>query len=272
MATTDSPMVVGVFRDRALVEHAVKELRHAGFRDDEIQVWRQDSSPGGFLESLLHTWSGHETKPGEIADSLEQLGVTNEEADYYLREVEAGRSIVAVRSYGHQQEAGDILHRAGAYDAHTSLTHDLYTVPLREEVLTPQTQSIEVGAVYIRKEVITEEKTITVTVQREEVVIEHRSLASQGSPTDNMPGPGTLYELAPGQTIRIPIREEQIFLEKRPIVTHELIVGKHTVQEMQRFTDTVRREVPFLERQGEVIVHSSGLEERSLQGESSADV
>jgi len=263
-------MVIGVFRDRTLVEHAVKELRHAGFRDDEILVWGQGSSPGGFLESLLHTWSGHETKVGGIAGSLEQLGVTNEEADYYQREVEAGRSIVAVRSYGHRQEASDILRRAGAYDAQTSLTHDLYTVPLREEVLTPQTQSIEVGAVYIRKEIITEEKTITVTVQREEVIIERRPLAPQGSPTDDLPGPGTLYELAPGQTIRIPIRQEQIFLEKRPIVTHELIVGKQTVQETQHFSDAVRREVPHIERQGEVVVHGGEFEERSPQGELSA--
>ncbi|HEY6409300.1 MAG TPA: YsnF/AvaK domain-containing protein [Ktedonobacteraceae bacterium] len=262
MATTERPIVIGIFRDSALVDHAVKELQHAGFRDDEIRVWGQGNSQGGFMESLLKKWSGQATEPGGIADSLETLGVTNEEADYYQREVEAGRSIVAVHSYGHQQEASDILHRAGAYDAQTSLTHDLHTVPMREEVLTPHTQFVEVGSVIIRKEVITEEKTITVSVQREEVVIERLSHSPQGTPGGEPLG--TLYELAPGQTIRIPIREEQVFLEKRPVVTHELIVGKHTVQETQRFSDTVRREVPRLERQGDVVVHGNGLEENSL--------
>jgi uncharacterized protein (TIGR02271 family) len=268
MARANSPLVIGVFRDRALVDHAVRELRHAGFRDDEMRVWGQGSSQGGFLDSLLNKWSGQETEPEGVADSLENLGVTHEKADYYQREVEAGRSIVAVRSYGRRQEASDILHRAGAYDAQTSLTHDLHTVPLREEVLTPHTRSVQVGAVYIHKEVITEERTITVTVQREEVVIERRPLARQGSPTDDPSGPGTLVELAAGQTIRIPIREEQVFLEKRPVVTHELIVGKHTVQETQRFSDTVRREVPRLERGGSVVVHGSGLEESLHEGES----
>lgn len=44
MATTNSPLVIGVLRDRALVEYAVKELRHAGFRDDEMRVWGQGIS------------------------------------------------------------------------------------------------------------------------------------------------------------------------------------------------------------------------------------
>jgi uncharacterized protein (TIGR02271 family) len=182
--------------------------------------------------------------------------VTNEEVGYCQREVEAGRSIVAVHSYGHHQEASAILHRAGAYDAQTSLTHDLHTVPLREEVLTPHSQSVEVGAVIIRKEVVTEEKTITVLVQREEVVIERLPLSVPGTP--GCEPLGTLYELIPGQTIRIPIREEQVFIEKRPVVTQELIVGKHTVQETQRFSDTARREVPRLERQGDVVIHGNG--------------
>lgn len=255
MATTDSPTVVGVFRDRTLAEHAVKELRHAGFRDDEMWVWEQGVSQNGFLESLLHTRSGQATEPGGIAASLQNLGVASEEADYYQREVEAGRSVIAVRSYGHRQEASDILYRTGAYDSQASLSRDLHSIPLREEVLTPQKQSVQVGVVIVRKEVITEEKTITVTVQREEIVVERLPLPAPGTPGSEPVG--TLVELAPGQTIRIPIREEQIFIEKRPIVTEELIVSKHIVQETQRFTGTVRREVPRLERQGDVVVHGS---------------
>ena len=67
----------------------------------------------------------------------------------------------------------------------------------------------------------------------------------------------TLVELAVGETIRIPIREEQVVIEKRPIVTEELIVGKHTVQETRHLSETVRREVPHLEREGDVVVHGS---------------
>ncbi len=255
MATTESPVKVGVFRDRALMEHAVDALQRAGLRDDEIRVWGQGASTGGFLGTLMNKLSGQGAEDGNIADSLVNLGVPPEDAAYYQWEVEAGRSVVAVHSYGHQQEASDILHRSGAYTAQTSLTHDLHTVQLREEVLTAQTMPVEVGEVFIRKVAVTEERTITVTVQREEVVIEHRPLSTQGTPSGDPIG--TLVELAAGETIRIPIREEQVVIEKRPIVTEELIVGKQKVQETQHFSDTVRREVPHLERVGDVVIHGS---------------
>jgi uncharacterized protein (TIGR02271 family) len=255
MATTENPLAVGVFRDRALAEQTVEALRQAGFRDDEIRLWGQGASAGGFLGTLRSKWSGQGTEMGSISGSLVELGEPQEDAEYYQHEAEAGRSVVAVRSYGHRQEASDILYRAGAYTAQTSLNHDLHTVPLREEVLTAQKQPVEIGEAFIRKEVVTEERTITVAVQREEIVIERRALSAHDTP----PGEqiGALVELAAGETIRIPIREEQVIIEKRPIVTEELIVGKRTVQETRHFSDTVRREVPHLERKGDVVVHGS---------------
>ncbi len=36
MAVNEHPTVVGVFRDRTLAEQTIQELRHAGFRDDQI--------------------------------------------------------------------------------------------------------------------------------------------------------------------------------------------------------------------------------------------
>jgi len=138
MATTERPIEIGIFRDRTLAEQTVDALLHAGFRDDEIRVWGQGASAGGFLETLLSKWSGQGTETGSISGSLMELGTPQGEEDYYQHEAEAGRTIVAVRSYGHLQEASDILYRAGAYTAQTNLTHDLHTVPLREEVLTAQ--------------------------------------------------------------------------------------------------------------------------------------
>lgn len=185
MATPENPLAVGVFRDRTLAKQTVEALRQAGFRDDEIRKW-----------------SGQGMEAANVSSSLVELGVPQEEADYYQHEAEVGRSVVAVRSYGHQQEANDILFRAGAYTAQTSLTHDLHTVPLREEVLTAQTQPVEVGEVFIRKEIVTEERTITVAVQREEIIIERCQLSTQDTPPEE--SMGTLVELAAGETIRIP--------------------------------------------------------------------
>jgi uncharacterized protein (TIGR02271 family) len=253
MATTEHRLAIGVFRDRALAESTVERLRQAGFRDDEIRIWGQGAATGGFLETLKNTLSSSTSEASSISSSLVELGEPQEDADYYQHEAETGHYIVAVHSYGHSREANDILYRAGAYTAQTSLTRDLHTLPLREEVLTAQTQPVEIGEVLIRKEVVTEERTITVTIQREEIIIERRQLNPQE--TSSGPSTGTQVELAAGETIRIPIREEQVVIEKRPIITEELIVGKRTVQEIRHFTDTVRREVPHVEREGDVVVH-----------------
>jgi uncharacterized protein (TIGR02271 family) len=185
------------------------------------------------------------------------MGVPREDADYYQHEVDAGQVIVAVHSYRYSQQANDILYRSGAYTAQTSLTRDLQTIPLREEVLTAQTQPVEIGEVFIRKVVVTEEKTITVTVQREEIVIERRQTSTQDAPAAG--AAGRLVELAADETIRIPIREEQVFIEKRPVVTGELIVGKRRVQEVRHFSDTVRREVPHVDSTGDVVIHGPDL-------------
>lgn len=255
MATTENRLAIGVFRDRALAEHTVAQLRQAGFRDDEIRMWGPGVSTGGLLGTLKRKLSNQATEEESISISLVELGASSEDADYYQHEAEAGRFVVAVASYGHGQKASDILYRSGAYTAQTSLTHDLHSVPLREEVLTAQTQPVEVGEVFIRKEVVTEERTITVLVQREEIVIEQRQLSAQDTPLGEPIG--SLVELAAGETIRIPIREEQVFIEKRPIVTGELIIGKTKVQETRRFSDTVQREVPHVESVGDVVIHGS---------------
>lgn len=259
MAITENRPAIGVFRDRSLAEHAVEQLRQAGLRDDEISVWGQGASTGGFLGTLRSKLSSS-SEAGNIASALNEMGVPQEDADYYQQEADAGHVIVAVRSYVRSQQANDILYRTGAYTAQSSLTHDLHTIPLREEVLTAQTQPVEIGEVFIRKEVITEEKTITVTVQREEIVIERRKSGAQHTPSGESAPAGRLIELAAGETIRIPIREEQVFIEKRPVVTGELIVGKRSVQEIRHFSDTVRREVPHVDHTGDVIIHGPDLE------------
>ncbi len=53
MATTESPIAIGIFRDPTLAEQTIDTLRQAGFRDDEIRVWGQGASAGGFLETLM---------------------------------------------------------------------------------------------------------------------------------------------------------------------------------------------------------------------------
>ena len=272
METTESPIVVGVFRERALAEQAVDELRHAGFRDDQIRYSGKGAMAGGLLETLMSKFSGQ--GDGSVFDALTEQGIPKDEIEYYQHEYERGSAIVTVQSYGRQQEASDILSRFGAYDARsrTEYMQDAHTIQLREEVLQPRKHPVEIGEVFIRKVVVTEERTITVPVMREELVIERRSIATDSVDAsdqlsnrpdlpDNQDQPiGKLVEIGEGEVIRIPIRTEQVMIEKRPVVIEELVVGKRHVQETRRFSGTVQREVPHIEREGNVNIRGDNVD------------
>ena len=139
MPTTESPIVVGVFRDHTLAEQAIDELRHAGFRDDEIRLAGQTARAGGLLDHLASTLVRHEAADGRLPDELVSKGIPRDEADYYQQQVEAGRTVLMVESYGHQQQARDILHHFGAYDVNSRPVQPDgdRIIPVREEELPP---------------------------------------------------------------------------------------------------------------------------------------
>ncbi|GGO08094.1 YsnF/AvaK domain-containing protein [Saccharibacillus kuerlensis] len=116
------------------------------------------------------------------------------------------------------------------------------TLQLRAEQLDIEKRQVRTGEVNVRKEIVREEKTITVPVMHEEVVIERRAV--DGTSSDE--GVGQT------ETIRIPVSEEQIEINKRNVVTGEVDVTKQTVQGTQRVEDTVRHEEARVERTGSV--------------------
>ena len=118
----------------------------------------------------------------------------------------------------HQQEAADILQRNGAYDAShrmeqtaTTATTDTVTgaeqkFRLHEEQLSATTQRVQAGEVDIHKEVVTEQKTLSVPVNREEIYIERHTVSGAVTPSSDEPFDFSKQE----EDIRIPVSEEQV--------------------------------------------------------------
>ena len=271
MPTTESPIVVGVFRDHALAEQAIDELRHAGFRDDEIRLAGQTARAGGLLDHLASTLVGHEAADGRLPDELVSKGIPQDEADYYQQQVEAGRTVLMVESYGHQQQARDILHHFGAYNvgSRPAQPDGDRIIPVREEELRVHKQAIETGEIVIRKEVITEEKTIRVPVTREELVVERRPGSGHPSPSAQAVNEGeTLDEaLRDGGTLRIVLREEQVRVEKVPVVKEEIFISKRQIQETRHIEETLKREEAHIGRVGNVNIQGSERTSQASQDE-----
>lgn len=120
-------------------------------------------------------------------------------------------------------------------DRDRSRDHDTdQTIQLREEELTAQKRMREAGEVSIRKDVVEEQRTMDVPVMREELVIDRRSV-------DRRPADGPIG--ASGEVIEVPLREEEVTAEKRAFVREEIEVGKRVVQDTERVSGTVRKEV-----------------------------
>ncbi|QEH36679.1 Stress response protein YsnF [Aquisphaera giovannonii] len=122
------------------------------------------------------------------------------------------------------------------------------SIELREERLRAEKRPVETGEVSLRKEVITENRSIDVPVEREEVVIERKP--AHGRASSDI--------AAEGQEIRIPVREEQVSVTKEPVVTEEVTVGKRKVEDTKHVTGQVRKEELRVDKSGDVRLDEKG--------------
>jgi len=214
---------------------------------------------GGWLAAALASAAGAATAGGLIG-ALVGTGISEDEAGWYESEFKEGRTIVTVAAEaGRTDEAWAILSRHGAYNRTTrteavatadtaTATDGGKTVEVREEEMTPHKQTVRKGSVRVRKEVKTENRTIEVPVEREEVVVERRPVRRGSNRTP----------AAESEEIRIPVKEEEVFVEKRPVVKEEVRVSKRKVQGTQRVSGTVRKEEVHVEPEGDVEVTTEG--------------
>lgn len=119
---------------------------------------------------------------------------------------------------------------------------------LLEERLTVNKEKYRAGSVQIGKRVETHQETVSVPVQREEVIIERHPVSNpQPVQGDVLSGSGT-------ETVRVDLEAERAQVSKQAFVTEEVEVGKRVVTEQQTVTDTVGREVLEVNQTGDVKV------------------
>jgi len=113
-----------------------------------------------------------------------------------------------------------------------------------EEQLQAQKTAQQVGEVNVSKRVVQDTQTIEVPVTREEVRVERRPVdASSSYDANGLVGDAaTQSDAFQGETIRVPVMEEQVEVRKVARPVEEIEISKVSTQETQRVDDTVRRE------------------------------
>lgn len=109
-----------------------------------------------------------------------------------------------------------------------------------EEELRAGTRERQAGGVNVRKRVRTEREQVRVPKRREEVHVERVPAEEGGVPETG--GRGTSGVEIGEDEIRVPIIEEEIVVEKRPVVREEIRIRKDIVEEEEVVEADVRKE------------------------------
>jgi uncharacterized protein (TIGR02271 family) len=112
-------------------------------------------------------------------------------------------------------------------------------IQLVSEVLNVNKERVATGEARIRKEVRTEQQNIQVPVTREELVVDRVPVEGH---------PAATAEVGKESEVRVPLSEERVNVEKRPIVREEVRVGKRAVEGTRDVAETVRHEDLKVER------------------------
>ena len=310
-------VVVGLFETRPDAESAIRELKQAGFTENEIGVAMRDRDqqgemieehgtkaaegattgavsggvvggvlgflagvgalaiPGigpivaaGWLGSTL-AGAGIGAAAGGMIGALVGMGIPEEDARHFESGVKSGGVLVTVNAAARRDEAQQILQRHGAdlgptlrrqstagtsrstgtlassadtMDRQRDIDRDSSdTLQLREEELDIRKEQVQAGEVRVRKEVVTENRTVDVPVTREEVVIERRPVEARDA---------SGADIGAESEIRIPLSEERVHVDKKAVTREEVSVGKRKVTGTQHVDETVRREEARVERTG----------------------
>jgi uncharacterized protein (TIGR02271 family) len=119
----------------------------------------------------------------------------------------------------------------GAYPTETTTDSEELRVQRSEEELRAGTREREAGAINVRKRVLTERERMEVPTRHEELSVER------------VPVEGAATEAEIGdEEISIPITEEEVVVEKRPVAKEEVRIRKDVVEDTEVIEEDVRRE------------------------------
>jgi uncharacterized protein (TIGR02271 family) len=256
---TTNAAIAGFFSDESKAERAIEELRAAGFSDREIGVatGHEEDKLGKFWVKLTTRFGKHEhtEHASDLEESLHDSGIPEQQASYFNSELGRGGVLITVHAGPEtatkalsilQQNGADVGSAAAEWHRTGTGTQGVtgQRIQLLGEILRVHKERISRGEVRLRKEVVTEQQNIEVPVTREEFVMER------------IPGEGreaSGAQVGSGEKeIRVPLSEERVHVEKKPVVNEEVQVGKRQVQDTKRVTDEVRHEELRTETKGEV--------------------
>ena len=175
--------------------------------------------------------------------TIDTLAAAPDQAGAYTRvRLEGGEAILVptellvVRDPGHY----DVPLRFADLTARTGAGAETLVVPVVEETLAIQKQAVETGRVRVHKTVTERQEEVDIPLLREEVAVErvpvNRIVAE---------APAVRTE---GDTLIVPLLEEELVVEKRLVLKEELRITRRRTETHEPRQVTLRREEATVER------------------------
>jgi uncharacterized protein (TIGR02271 family) len=278
--------IIGVYNSQDEVINAIQDLQNDGYKVQDLGIightkgmdsnvenetganaltFASGSDDDGLIDNLSNLYDDNNDNHATENKFLE-LGMTKDEAREYVSFVEDGKIILfnensrtslnrsetinnespnAARSgYNFESDSRTGMGVSGEYDSLTRNNqnwqdNEKQSMKLREEELDVNKQKVQAGEVTVHKDVVEEQETINVPVSHEEVYIERRKV--DGGRTEGS------APIGDEETIRIPLREEKVDVNKKSVVTDEVVIGKREVQGTEKVTENLKKEEVRLE-------------------------
>jgi uncharacterized protein (TIGR02271 family) len=275
----DEAVVIGLFPYASDARRALHALHEHHFTSDEIvAAFREPGSAraegegasvrmresGKWFSQLREIYRGDDRgvnrrgieQPGSEATTtgfeamMAQIDLSPREAFILDHDLDRGAAIVTVKASARNQEARELLEQRGArilrgrHDTESPTEPEpatiVHSTPFQSpqpaapdhiqlfgEVLRVRKEKVSSGDVQVRKESVTHMETVQVPVTREHLVVEHSD--ARGS-------------VDAEHTIRVPLSEERVHVDKDTVLREEYKVGKREITQNESVTGTVRRE------------------------------
>ena len=108
------------------------------------------------------------------------------------------------------------------------------TFKIKEEQLNIAKQWLQTADVKVYRETLISEKSFSIPVKREELVIEHVILSSSTKGQND----------APPEVIRILLSEEEVKFTKTMVYLEDVSIYKHQIEDIKHIEETLKREEP----------------------------
>lgn len=272
--------IQGIYENSQQAAEAIAALKQEGVLSDHISIVLNDEKEGSFIaketgvqanveethskesqslmDSIKNVFKGGSSDVdsySHTSSTLQELGLSKEDADSHVSSVEKGQIIVLLHSFdtapadeqevpppGNEYTTAE-PDKGSSPTAAVNVSTEEQVIPLKEEKLDVAKKKVDKGEVGVSKEVVEEEKTISVPVQREEAFIERRPVDSSEAETSGGIGEDN-------EEVRMRLTDEEVEVKKTSVVTDEIVVGKRKIQETEEETEHIKREEAHIEGEG----------------------